>query len=77
MVMLAWSHFAPAFGDFFLQLFVVISTFGLCQIFFHFLWCGFGAYLGKSFSGSKKLTKAMIIITVLVVVLAIAYTPQS
>ena len=76
MAVLAWGHFAPALGDFWVQLPVVVSSFALCQLFLHSLWCGLGAYLGKSFADNKRLTQSMIIVTVLVVVAALFYTPE-
>ncbi|MGB2095068.1 MAG: LysE family translocator [Candidatus Puniceispirillaceae bacterium] len=77
MVVLAWGHFAPALGDFSLQLPVVILSFAICQLVFHSLWCGLGAYLGKSFAYSQRLAKLMIMLTILVVLAALLYAPPA
>ena len=77
MVVLAWGHFAPALGDFSLQLPVVILSFAFCQLVFHSLWCGLGAYLGKSFAYSQRLAKLMIMLTILVVLAALLYAPPA
>ena len=77
MVVLAWGHFAPALGDFSLQLPVVMLSFALCQLVFHSLWCALGAYLGKSFAYSQRLAKLMILLTILVVLAALVYAPSA
>ena len=77
MVVLAWGHFAPALGDFSLQLPVVILSFATSQLVFHSLWCGLGAYLGKSFAYSQRLAKLMIMLTILVVLAAFLYAPPA
>jgi threonine/homoserine/homoserine lactone efflux protein len=77
MVVLAWGHFAPALGDFSLQLPVVILSFASCQLVFHSLWCALGAYLGKSFAYSQRLAKLMIMLTILVVLAALLYAPPA
>ncbi|MGA0951318.1 MAG: LysE family translocator [Candidatus Puniceispirillaceae bacterium] len=77
MVVLAWGHFAPALGDFSLQLPVVMLSFALCQLVFHSLWCALGAYLGKSFAYNQRLAKLMILLTILVVLAALVYAPSA
>ena len=77
MVVLAWGHFAPALGDFSLQLPVVVLTFVTCQLFFHSLWCALGAYLGKSLAYSQRLAKLMIILTIFVILTALLYAPSD
>jgi len=77
MAVMAWGHFAPALGDFSLQLPIVILSFALCQLVFHSLWCAVGAYLGKSFADNQRLAKSMIILTILVVLAALFYTPPA
>ena len=77
MVVLAWGHFAPALGDFSLQLPVVILSFAICQLVFHSLWCALGAYLGKSFTYNQRLAKLMIMLTILVVLAAFFYAPPA
>ncbi|MDA0845414.1 MAG: LysE family translocator [Proteobacteria bacterium] len=77
MVVLAWGHFAPALGDFSLQLPLVMLSFALCQLVFHSLWCALGAYLGKSFAYNQRLAKLMILLTILVVLAALVYAPSA
>ena len=77
MVILAWGNFAPALGDFRLQLPVIILSFASFQLVFHSLWCAFGAYLGKSFAYDQRLAKLMIILTIIVVLAALFYAPPA
>ena len=77
MAVMAWGHFAPALGDFSLQLPIVILSFALCQLVFHSLWCAVGAYLGKSFADNQLLAKFTIMLTILVVLAALFYTPSA
>jgi hypothetical protein len=55
----------------------VILSFALCQLVFHSLWCAVGAYLGKSFADNQRLAKSMIMLTILVVLAALFYTPPA
>ena len=75
MVVMAWGHFAPALGDFSVQLPVVIFCFTICQLIFHSSWCALGAYLGRSFASNQWLTKIMIVLTILVVLATLIYVP--
>lgn len=77
MVALAWGNFAPALGDFSLQLLVVILSFATCQLVFHSLWCAVGAYLGDSFAYDQRLAKVVIILTVIVVLVALFCAPPA
>ena len=77
MVVMAWGYFAPALGDFTLQLPIVILSFALCQLVFHNLWCAVGAYIGNSFVDNQRLAKSMIMLTILVVLAALFYTPPA
>ena len=77
MVVLAWGNLAPAFGDFTLQLPVVIGSFALCQLVFHSLWCGMGAYLGRSFANNHRLTKILTLPTILGVLTASLHAPPA
>ena len=77
MVVLAWGSFAPALGDFSLQLPVVILSFAFCQLVFHSFWCALGAYLGKSFMYHQCVAKLIIILTILVVLMTLFYAPPS
>ena len=77
MAVMVWGHFAPALGDFSLQLPIVILSFALCQLVFHSLWCAVGEYLGKSFADNQRLAKSLIMLTILVVLAALFYTPPA
>jgi len=71
MCILAWGKFAPALGDFSVQLLVVILTFAICQLCLHSLWCWLGTIIGKSFRNNVRLTRAIIISTVIIVLIAV------
>ena len=77
MVALAWGNFAPALGDFSLQLLVVIISFATFQLVFHSMWCALGAYLGKSFAYDHRFAKFMIILTIIVILAALFYAPPT
>ncbi len=77
MVVLAWGNFAPALGDFSLQLLVVILSFATLQLVFHSMWCALGAYLGKSFAYDQRFAKFMIILTIIVILAALLYAPSA
>ena len=70
MCVLAWGKFAPALGDFSVQLLVVILTFAICQLCLHSLWCWLGTIMGKSLRNNVRLTRAIIISTVIIVLIA-------
>ena len=76
MVVMAWGGFAPALGDFSLQLPVVVLSFAACQLVFHSFWCALGAYLGKSFMYNQSVAKLIIMLTVLVVLVTLFYAPS-
>ena len=71
MCVLAWGNFAPELGDFSVQLLVVILTFAICQLCLHSLWCWLGTIFGKSFRNNVRLTRAIIISTVIIVLIAV------
>ena len=71
MCVLAWGKFAPALGDFSVQLLVVILTFAICQLCLHSLWCWLGTIMGKSLRNNVRLTRAIIISTVIIVLIAV------
>jgi len=71
MCVLAWGNFAPDLGDFSVQLPVVILTFVICQLCLHSLWCWLGSIMGKSLRNNVRLTRAMIISTVIIVLIAV------
>ena len=69
MCVLAWGKFAPALGDFSVQVPVVILTFAICQLCLHSLWCWLGTIMGKSLRNNVRLTRTMIISTVTIVLI--------
>ena len=71
MCVLAWGKFAPALGDFSVQLLVVTLTFAICQLCLHSLWCWLGTIMGKSLRSDAWLTRAIIISTVIIVLIAV------
>ena len=71
MCVLAWGKFAPALGDFWVQLPVVILTFAICQLCLHSLWCWLGMIMGKSLRNNVRLARAMILATVAIVLIAV------
>jgi threonine/homoserine/homoserine lactone efflux protein len=71
MCVLAWGKFAPALGDFPAQLLVVILTFAICQLCLHSLWCWLGTVMGRSLRNNVRLTRAIIISTVIIVLIAV------
>jgi threonine/homoserine/homoserine lactone efflux protein len=77
MVIIAWGHFAPALGDFSVQLPFIIFCFATCQLIFHSLWCALGAFLGRSFVYNQLLARVMIIVIILVVLVSLVYTPSG
>ena len=77
MVVMVWGQFAPAVGDFNVQLPIVVFCFTACQLIFHSFWCALGAYLGRSFAYNHILAKSMIILTILVVLVTLVYAPSG
>ena len=71
MCVLAWGKFAPSLGNFPAQLLVVILTFAICQLCLHSLWCWLGTVMGRSLRNNVRLTRAMIISTVIIVLIAV------
>ena len=71
MCVLAWGKFAPALGDFPAQLLVVILTFAICQLCLHSLWCWLGTVMGRSLRNNVRLTRVIIISTVIIVLIAV------
>ena len=77
MVVLAWGSFAPALGDFSVQLPVVILSFAACQLVFHSFWCAVGAHLGKSFMYYQAVAKLIIVLTIFVVLVTLFRHPPA
>lgn len=71
MVLLAWSQFAPALGEFWLQMVVVPLSFAACQILFHSLWCWIGEVMGRVLPQSVRLTRALAMLAPAVVIWAL------
>ena len=71
MCVLAWGKFAPALGNFSVQLLVVILTFAICQLCLHSLWCWLGTVMGRSLRNNVRLTRVIIISTVIIVLIAV------
>ena len=71
MCVLAWGKFAPDLGNFSVQLPVVILTFAMCQLCLHSVWCWIGTIMGKSLRNNVRLTRAMIILTVIIVLITV------
>ena len=69
MSVVAWAEFAPAIGDFWIQLTVVVMTFAVCQAIMHSLWCWAGAISARIFNASQQMLKGSIIATVGIVLL--------
>ena len=76
MVIIAWGHFAPSLGEFSVQLPIIIFCFAACQLIFHSLWCALGVFLSRSFVYNQLLARVMIILTILVVLVSLVYTPS-
>ena len=71
MTLIAWTEFGPQLGNFTVQFIVITSSFALTQIFVHNLWSLLGAILSRSLSNSIILSRALILITVAVILWAV------
>ena len=71
MTLIAWTEFGPQLGNFSVQFIVITSSFALTQIFVHNLWSLLGAILSRSLSNSTILSRALILITVAVILWAV------
>ena len=71
MTLIAWTEFGPQLGNFTVQFIVITSSFALTQIFVHNLWSLLGAILSRSLSNSTILSRALILITVSVILWAV------
>ena len=71
MTLIAWTEFGPQLGNFTVQFIVITSSFALTQIFVHNLWSLLGAILSRSLSNSTILSRALILITVAVILWAV------
>jgi threonine/homoserine/homoserine lactone efflux protein len=73
MSLLAWSDFAPELGSIPEQFVLIIGSFAVVQLVFHTLWCGAGQVLGRAFNNSLKLSRALVLLTVAVVLAALVF----
>ena len=72
MSVLAWTDFGPALGPEMVQLILIPLSFAVAQLVLHSLWCFAGVVMARSLQNSLLLTRALIILTVLVVIWAVA-----
>ncbi len=68
MVLLAWTQFAPELGDGMIQLLLVPVTFAAVQLVCHTAWCAAGAFMQRAIPRQQLLTRALILLTIGVVV---------
>ena len=73
MVILAWSHFAPALGTLEMQLVLVTAGFAVIQFVFHTMWCLGGALFQRALPRSRWVTRSMILMTVAIVIWALFF----
>ena len=71
MVLLAWTQFAPDLGDGMIQLLLVPVTFAAVQLVCHTAWCTAGAFMQRAIPQQQLLTRALILLTIGVVVWAL------
>jgi threonine/homoserine/homoserine lactone efflux protein len=71
MVLLAWTQFAPELGDGMIQLLLVPVTFAAVQLVCHTAWCAAGAFMQRAIPQQQLLTRALILLTIGVVVWAL------
>ena len=71
MTLIAWTEFGPQLGNFTLQFIVITLSFAVTQIFMHNLWSLLGAIMSRSLSNSVILTRALILLTVVVILWAV------
>ena len=73
MSTLAYTQFAPNFTTEFAKLALIPLSFLLAQFFFHSIWCYAGVLLKSRFANNTLLTRALIILTIMVVLVALFY----
>ena len=71
MSSLAYSQFASGFEGAFAKYALVPLSFAVVQIIFHSLWCFAGAVLGQKMNESQTLNRALILLTLAVVIWAL------
>ena len=72
MSVLAWTDFGPALGNEAIQLIVIPLSFAVAQLILHSVWCLAGVMMARSLQNSLMVTRTLIILTVLVVIWAVA-----
>lgn len=71
MSVLAWTDFGPALGSEMVQLVIIPLSFAVAQLVLHSLWCLAGVVMARALQNSLALTRALIMLTVLVVIWAV------
>ena len=71
MTLIAWTEFGPQLGNFTIQFIVITSSFAVTQIFVHNIWSLLGVILSRSLSNSIILTRALILLTISVILWAV------
>ena len=71
MTLIAWTEFGPQLGSFTIQFIVITSSFAVTQIFVHNIWSLLGVILSRSLSNSIILTRALILLTISVILWAV------
>lgn len=72
MLIIAWTEFNSALGDFPIQILTMFSFFFLGQLIFHTGWCWMGSLLGRTIQNSLLLTRSLVVLTI-VVILAVLW----
>ena len=71
MIVIAWTEFGPNFGSFYYQIIIISLSFACFQLVLHTSWTFAGAILSKAFPNSLLLNRALILITISVVIWAV------
>tara|TARA_B100001996_G_scaffold223075_1_gene171606 strand:- start:670 stop:1257 length:588 start_codon:yes stop_codon:yes gene_type:complete len=71
MTLIAWTEFGPQLGSFTFQIIIITCSFAIVQIFVHNLWSLLGAILSRTLSNSVILSRALILLTIAVILWAV------
>ena len=71
MTLIAWTEFGPQLGSFTLQIIIITCSFAIVQTFVHNLWSLLGAILSRTLSNSVILSRALILLTIVVILWAV------
>ena len=74
MCLIAWTAFAPKLGTASEQLVIVCLSFILCQLVLHSAWCWVGEKLRYLPFNRQKTSRFLIVLTVIVIIWAVAVT---